>query len=256
MIAVEDLWVGYTDHPVLKAVTLEVQRGEFVGILGPNGSGKTTLLLALSGVIPPRQGGIVVEGRALNRMRTRERARSMAVVAQDPDIRFPFACRDVVLMGRYPHQGRWRWNRAEDERVVERVMALTDTEALAQRLITGISGGERQRILMAKALAQETPILLLDEATSAMDVHRKLQVFRLLRELNHAGHLTVVAVLHDLNLAALFCGRLVFLKEGRVVAEGPTREVLTAATIEEVYETPAIVQSLPGTDKIQVSFLP
>lgn len=256
MITVKDLWAGYTDDPVLKGITLEVRKGELVGILGPNGSGKTTFLLALSGVIPARQGVITVKGLPLSRMRTKERARAMAVVAQDPDIRFPFVCREVVLMGRYPHQRRWKWDQERDERVVDRVMGLTDTESLSERLITGISGGERQRVLMARALAQETPILLLDEATSAMDIHRKLQVFRLLRDLNDSGDVTVVAVLHDVNLAALFCRRLIFLKEGRIVADGPTREVLTTATLEHVYETPAIVQPVPGTDKLQVSFLP
>ena len=180
----------------------------------------------------------------------------MAVVAQDSDIRFPFACREVVLMGRYPHQKAWQWDQAADEAVVGRVMAKTDTEGLAERLITGISGGERQRVLMAKALAQETPVLLLDEATSAMDIQRKLQIFRVLRDLNEREGLTVVSVLHDVNLAALFCRRLVFLKDGRIEADGPIEDVLTAQTLQSVYDTTAIVQPIPGTGKSQVSFLP
>jgi iron complex transport system ATP-binding protein len=256
VIAVDDLWVGYADRPVIQGISLRIQEGELVGILGPNGSGKTTLLLALSGVIPARQGAIRISGQPLGRLKTRERARAMAFVAQETDIRFPFACREVVRMGRYPHRKAWQWEQPDDERVVERVMALTDTERLADRLITGISGGERQRVLMAKALAQETPALLLDEATSAMDIHRKLQIFSILRELNEAGRLTVVAVLHDVNLAALFCQRLVFLKDGRIVADGPTGQVLTSEILESVYETRAIVQPIAGTQKIQVSFLP
>lgn len=256
VIDVDDLWVGYTEEPVLRGVSLQVRMGEFVGILGPNGSGKTTLLLTLSGVIPVRRGSITIVGRPLNRLKPRERARAMAVVAQDSDIRFPFACREVVLMGRYPHQRAWQWDQAADEAVVGRVMAKTDTEGLAERLITGISGGERQRVLMAKALAQETPVLLLDEATSAMDIHRKLQIFRVLRDLNEREGLTVVAVLHDVNLAALFCRRLVFLKDGRIEADGPIEDVLTAQTLQTVYDTTAIVQPIPGTGKSQVSFLP
>jgi iron complex transport system ATP-binding protein len=256
VIHVDDLWVSYTDRPVIQGISLQIRQGEFVGILGPNGSGKTTLLLALSGVIPARQGTIRISGLPLNRLKAKERARAMAVVAQDTEIRFPFPCREVVLMGRYPHRKTWQWDQAEDEGVIARVMALTDTEQLAERLITGISGGERQRVLMAKALAQETPTLLLDEATSSMDIHRKLQIFRVLRDLNDAGQLTVVAVLHDVNLAALFCHRLIFLKDGQVAADGPLREVLTAEILQSVYETRAIVQPVPGTEKIQVSFLP
>lgn len=256
MIAVEDLWAGYSSQPVLQGISLRIPQGDLVGILGPNGSGKTTLLLALSGIIPARRGAIRISGLPLGRLKVKERARAIGVVAQETEIRFPFSCREVVLMGRYPHQTRWQWDRTDDEQVVSRVMALTDTEALAERLITNISGGERQRVLMAKALAQEAPTLLLDEATSAMDIHRKLQIFSLLEELNKAGRLTVVAVLHDINLAALFCRRLIFLKQGRVAADGPTQEVLSAETLESVYQTRAIVQPIAGTGKIQVAFLP
>ncbi|MHC1741612.1 MAG: ABC transporter ATP-binding protein [Syntrophobacteraceae bacterium] len=248
--------MGYTDQPVLKGISLQIRRGEFVGILGPNGSGKTTLLLTLSGVIPVQRGTITIAGMPLKRLKPKERARAMAVVAQDSDIRFPFACREVVLMGRYPHQKAWQWDQVEDEAVVDRVMTKTDTEMLAERLITGISGGERQRVLMAKALAQETPVLLLDEATSAMDIHRKLQIFRVLRELNETEGLTVVSVLHDVNLAALFCRRLVFLKNGAIEADGQLEDVLTAQTLQNVYDTTAIVQPIAGTGKCQVSFLP
>jgi len=139
-------------------------------------------------------------------------------------------------MGRYPHQKRWRMDSPEDASVVRRAMEITETVELAGRLITAVSGGEKQRVTMAKALAQDTPLLLLDEATSAMDIHRKLQIFGILERLNRQRQLTVLAVLHDVNLAALYCDRLIFLKEGTLAADGPTVSVLTPEILEGLYQ--------------------
>ena len=256
VIRTEDLWCGYPGRSVLKGVSLEVEAGEFIGVLGPNGSGKTTLLLALSGIIPFERGRVEVLGYPLEKLKPRERALKIAGVMQNAEARFPFNCREVVRMGRYPHQKRWQMDSAEDSAIVGKCLQLTDTEELAERLITTTSGGERQRVMMAKALAQDAPILLLDEATSAMDVHRKLQVFRVLQQLNSEGKLTVMAVMHDVNLAALFCRRLIFIKDGRVVADGPTDGVLTSEVLEDVYQARAYVQEVPNTGKRQAVFLP
>jgi iron complex transport system ATP-binding protein len=256
VIRVENLKCGYSDHPVLKGISFGIESGEFVGILGPNGSGKTTLLLALSGVTPIQAGSVEITGQPIERLKPKERARRMAVIAQDGDARFPFSCEEVVRMGRFPHQKRWRMDSAQDSAVVGRVLRITDTQDLSDRLITAISGGERQRVFMARALAQETPILLLDEATSAMDIHRKLQIFTVLRDLNHKDGLTVMAVLHDVNLAALFCRRIIFFKEGKIVADGSTDEVLTPEILEDVYRTRVLVQEIGDTGKRQVVFLP
>lgn len=256
MIRIEDLRCGYPRHPVIKGISFRVTPGEFIGILGPNGSGKTTLILALSGVLPVEKGKIEILGSPLDGLKSRERARRMACVAQDAGMRFPFPCREVVWMGRYPHQKRWQAESAEDARKVQWALKMTDSEELADRLITAVSGGERQRVMMARALAQETPILLLDESTSAMDVHRKLQIFQILEGLNREQGVTVLTVLHDINLAALYCRRLIFLKEGRIVADGETNSVLSPEILEEVYQNRAIVQEIPGTEKRQVVFLP
>ena len=254
MIRVRDLWCGYPDHPVLKGISFSVEKGEFIGILGPNGSGKTTLLLALSGIVPMQRGEIELLGFPLGRLKHRERARQMAVVMQDPEVRFPFTGREVVQMGRYPHQKRWQLDSAEDEHAVGQAMLLTDTEMLAERLITAVSGGEKQRVIMAKTLAQEGTVLLLDEATSAMDIHRKLQIFRVLEKLHQENGLTVLAVLHDVNLAALFCHRIIFLKDGSVVADGESKEVLIPEILEEVYQTRVLIHEVPGAGKRQVVF--
>jgi iron complex transport system ATP-binding protein len=251
-----NLWCGYADYPVLKDLSFAVARGEFAGILGPNGSGKSTLLLALSGVLPFQDGNVEILGAPLQQLKPRERARHMAVLTQDPEVRQPFTCEEVVRMGRYPHQRRWELDHAGDQAAVHKAMLLTDTQALAERLITAVSGGEKQRVTVAKALAQETALLLLDEATSAMDIHRKLQVFRVLQRLNEEDDLTILAVLHDVNLAALFCRRLIFIKEGRIIADGPVEEVLIPRILEDVYETSVLVQEVESLNKRQVVFIP
>jgi iron complex transport system ATP-binding protein len=256
VIRTVDLCAGYGSRPVLRGVSLDVRRGDFIGVLGPNGSGKTTLVRVLSGVIPLKSGRVEILGAPVETLKPKERARRMAVVAQDGEVRFPFPCAEVVRMGRYPHQKSWQMDDPADEAVVQSAMEATDTLALAERLITDVSGGERQRVMMARALAQTTPLLLLDEATSAMDVHRKLQIFTLLEERNRTEGLTVLAVLHDVNLAAFFCRKLVFLKDGQTAFQGATEEVLTPETLASVYRTEAIVGEIPGTGRAQVAFLP
>lgn len=256
VIRVSGIECGYPGHAVLKDLSFSVERGEFVGILGPNGAGKSTLLHALSGVVPVQAGSIEILGTRLDRLKHRERARRMAVIAQDSDPRFPYSCEDVVRMGRYPHQKRWQLDSPEDENTVRRALEITDTESLAKRLVTAVSGGEKQRVVMARALAQDAPVLLLDEATSAMDIHRKLQIFRVLDRLNAEDRLTVISVLHDVNLAALFCRRMIFLKDGSIVADGPVHSVLTPEVLEKVYETRVIVQEVEGAKARQVVFLP
>lgn len=256
-LAVSELSCGYAQTEVLKRISFTVQKGEFVAILGPNGAGKSTLVLALSGVIPLKGGRIEILGREIGRLSLKERARRIAVLTQDSEMRFPFSCREVVAMARYPHGGRWQMEAAGDREAVERALRLTDTQVIADRLIAEVSGGERQRALMAKSLAQETPILVLDEAVSGMDVHRKLQLFGVLDRLNREENLTVLAVLHDINLAALFCRRMIFLKDGVIVADGETDDTLTPSILENVYRTRVMVQeidSIPG--KKQVIFLP
>jgi iron complex transport system ATP-binding protein len=256
LIRVRNLWCGYPGHDVLRGLSFAVEKGEFIGILGPNGSGKTTLLLALSGILPIRDGELEILGLPLARLKHKERARHMAVVTQEPDVRFPFTCEEVVRMGRYPHQKRWQLDSIEDAEAVRQAMLLTDTGTLAERLITAVSGGERQRVIMAKTLAQEGTVLLLDEATSAMDIHRKLQIFKVLDQLHEENGLTVLAVMHDVNLAALFCRRIIFLKDGQIVADGAPNSVLVPEILEEVYQTPVIIQEVPNTEKLQVVFMP
>ena len=246
MIKVEHLNLGYEDRSVLSDLNFQVEAGEFVGILGPNGSGKSTLLHALSGLLTPKSGSITVRDRRLGRLDSRLRAQLLAVVPQSTEVRFPFACLEIVLMGRYPHRQRLGSLSDEDLLWALRSMRRTTTEHLQKRPITEVSGGECQRVVIARALAQDPQILLLDEATSSLDVRKKLEIFEILKFLNETRGLTVLCAMHDLNLAALYCRRLMFLKDGGIVRDGPTAAVFTPEVLARVYETPMEVVQHPA----------
>lgn len=262
MIELSRVHAGYgrrTDSPggsdVLHGVSLSVAPGELVGLLGPNGSGKTTLLLVLSGVLAPRSGSVTLDGAPLHRMRPRERARRIAAVPQRPEHIPDLDALSLVLMGRYPHTTLLRGYGPDDHAAA--VAALRDTGCahLAARGARTLSGGELQRVLLARALAQGADTLLLDEATAGLDVARALDILDLL----HARHLAgarIVAAVHDLNLAALYCTRLIFLKHGRVVEDGPVDRTFTAAVLSEVYEAPVVVRPHPVTGAPQASYMP
>ncbi|MCL6621190.1 MAG: ABC transporter ATP-binding protein [Syntrophobacterales bacterium] len=254
MIQVNDLTLGY-ERPVLHRLSFAVRPGEFVGLLGPNGSGKTTLIHALAGLLRPREGQILLNGEPLAALGSRRRARTLAVVPQSTEIRFPFTCLEIVLMGRYPHRRRAFSLTEADLATALWAMRETTTAEFTDRPVTGISGGERQRVIIARALAQEPAVLLLDEATSSLDVRKKVEIFELISRLNREG-LTVICALHDLNLAALYCRRLMFLKEGRLLEDGPTEAVFTAATLERVYDTPMEVIMHPGYGRPYALTLP
>ncbi len=237
VIRVESLDLGYGDRAVLRDLNFQVEAGEFVGILGPNGSGKSTLLHALSGWLAPRSGRILVTDRDLPGLASRLRAQLLAVVPQSSEVRFPFTCLEIVLMGRYPHRRRLGTLTEEDLLWALRSMRRTTTDHLKERSATEVSGGERQRVVIARALAQDPRILLLDEATSSLDVRKKLEIFEILNFLNQTRNLTVLCAMHDLNLAALYCQRLMFIKDGRIVCDGPTDAVFTPEVLAEVYGT-------------------
>ncbi|MBI4963280.1 MAG: ABC transporter ATP-binding protein [Desulfomonile tiedjei] len=255
MIEVQALHCGYGSTEVLKGISLKVPAGEMAGLLGPNGSGKTTLLLALTGVLPIRSGSIRVEGVDISRQDSRWKARLMASVPQRSEFAFPFKCLSVVLMGRYPHLDSWGGYSPKDLEVAVSALEETKISHLAQRYIGEVSGGEAQMVMVARALAQETEILLLDEATSNLDVARKVQVFDLLAEKNRQGG-TMLCVMHDLNLAALYCRRLIFLKSGRVAADGKTEDVFNDRNLSEIYETEIRVSRHPITGSPQAHFVP
>ena len=237
----------YDGQPVLAGVSLEIRVGERVAILGPNGVGKTTLMKLLCGARIPTRGSILLDGRELHTVPRQELARQIAVVPQDLAIPFAFTAREIVELGRTPHLGLLRGFRSEDRKAVEQAMQLTDTTEFGGRIINELSGGERQRVIIAMALAQEPEILLLDEPTHLLDITRQADVLDLVTELNCSRGLTVVAAIHDLNLASRYFNRLIILHRGKVLAEGPPETVLHADIVEEAFGGPVeIVQADNG----------
>ena len=242
---------GYAREPVIREVSLTVRQGEFVGILGPNGSGKSTLLRLMSGIVRPWQGHITINGRRLASYRRRELSRLVGVVPQVTTINSPFSVMEMVLFGRTPHLGGFGFEGPADLQVAERALERTETTHLARRPITELSGGERQRVILARALAQEPAFLLLDEPSAFLDIRHEVEIYDLLQDLQQEG-ITVVSVLHDLNLAALYCEQLMLLQDGRIVRSGPPEEVMTYATLTEVYGTEIYVSRNEITGGINV----
>jgi iron complex transport system ATP-binding protein len=244
--------VSYGQKQVLREVSLSLAPGEMVGLIGPNGSGKSTLVRAFSRVIPLRAGCVSIGGRNLVTLSRSEAARYIAVVPQNPTLPEAFTVLEVVMMGRTPHLSLLRSESRQDLLVVRRAMELTETWALAERRIEQLSGGERQRVVLARALAQEPQVLLLDEPTAHLDINYQVALLDLVRELKEEQGLGVLLVLHDLNLAAQYCERLLLLHHGQVFAEGHPQEVITEANIRAVYGAqvhilPHPLNQLPAT---------
>jgi iron complex transport system ATP-binding protein len=251
-IEVKDLIFGYGGETVLDGISLTIGQGDFIGIIGPNGSGKSTFLKNLAAILTPAAGEIIIDGKALPRWRRRELARRLALVGQGAAAGFNFTVEEMVAMGRYPHVQRFGSFKPTDHRAVERAMHLTGCYHLRERGIFSLSGGERQRVLLARALAQETPCLLLDEPTSFLDLGYQVELLELLRSLNQRERITVVMVMHDLNLASRYCRKLFLLYGGRIHACGDPEEVLTREHILEVYRTEVLIEPHPLDGKPQV----
>ena len=244
-LRVDNIVFGYPGREkTLAGVTLAAHSGEVLGLLGPNGSGKTTLLRLMSGSLLPQSGQVVLEGRPVSSLRPRALARTLALVPQSASPPEGFTALDVVLMGRHAHIPRFGREGEADLAAAERAMRRTGVEALAERGAQSLSGGEWQRVLIARALAQEAEFLLLDEPVSNLDIRYQLEILRLLRALSREGH-AIVLVMHDINLAARFCDRLAVLCGGALRAEGAPEDVLTPALLQEVYGVAGTVSHLP-----------
>ncbi|HSK09037.1 MAG TPA: ABC transporter ATP-binding protein [Vicinamibacterales bacterium] len=233
-------------------VSLELRQGAVLGILGPNGSGKTTLLRLLAGLLPPSAGRVTLRGRPLAALSRRRLAREVAVVPQETRLAFDFTVLEIVLMGRFPHLGAFQMEGDEDRRIALEALTDTGTDHLAGRMFPTLSGGEKQRVIIAGALAQAADAMLLDEPTAALDPGYQLEIAALLRRLNAQRQVTLAVATHDLNFAAALCTELVLLREGRVAAAGPTGAVLTRGTIRAVYDVDADVQFNPHAGHLTV----
>jgi iron complex transport system ATP-binding protein len=245
---------AYPGRPIFSNLAMELAAGCFHGIIGPNGCGKSTLLDLIGGLKRPHRGEITWKNDDLAHQPPKVLARKIAVVPQDFHIDFPFTAGEVVTMGRYPHLTRFEAPSAGDREKVAAVMARTDTQKFTERRITELSGGERQRVIFARALAQESEVLLLDEATSALDINHSLRLLAIAADGVKKIGLTVIAVFQDVNLAAQFCQRLVFLKGGRIVAQGATEAVLTPATLAATFGVSAEVDRNQFLGALQVAY--
>lgn len=249
-LSLQDVSFSYAAAaPVLRGVSLEARSGELFGIIGPNGSGKTTVLRVLSRVARPSSGRVFLDGKDVWRIPAKRFAQRVAVVPQETLVAFDFTVFEVVLMGRSPHLGRLSLERHEDTKAAEEAMELTGISHLTSRSINALSGGERQRAIIARALAQQTPALLLDEPTSHLDLNYQFEIMDLLRGLNRKRGMTIVVVMHDLNLAAQYCGRLVLMNAGRIAAEGGPEEVVTEEAIRAAYGAEVWVRKHPVTNR-------
>jgi len=244
LLEVEGIICDYDGIEVLQEVTLRIGAGEIVGVIGPNGAGKSTLVRAMSRVLRPKLGRALLDGCDLyDAVTAPEAARSIAVVPQESSTTFEFTCQEIILMGRSPHLKRFQVESPQDLTIVKQAMLRTDTWEFRDRLITKLSGGERQRVILARAFAQEPQVLLLDEPTAHLDIGHQIQTMKLVTELDCA----VVAAMHDLNLASAYCGRLVLLNCGRIVASGLPEDVLTQEHLEKVYKIPVVAERRNGT---------
>jgi iron complex transport system ATP-binding protein len=220
-------------------------------VIGPNGAGKSSLLRAVAGLVE-HTGSVALDGQRFDELSDRERAQSVAYVPQEPLIPDDMSVSDYVLLGRTPYIGYWSTETSEDRDVVDRVLTLLHLEGFADRLLGSMSGGERQRAVLARALAQEAPVLLLDEPTSALDIGHQQQALELVTQLRTNRQLTVISALHDLTLAGTYTDRLVMLHDGRRVASGPASEVLTADRLGEVYRVCVTVDVDPDDGTVIV----
>jgi iron complex transport system ATP-binding protein len=244
-IEVRNVSFAYDDRtPALRGVRLDVRSGESVALIGPNGSGKSTLLKVVSGVLRPDMGAVQLDERNIGELSARRRARCLAMVEQERPMGFDFTVREVVAMGRIPYRGRFAREARVDRRAVDRAMDLADIRELADRSIRAVSGGERQRVFLGMALAQEPDVLLLDEPTTHLDLRHQVGFMSIVRERACAG-MTVLIAIHDLTLAAQATDRIALMSEGRIVVTGIAGDVLTASNVRRVFGVDAVVGAHP-----------
>ncbi|MCB2180460.1 MAG: ABC transporter ATP-binding protein [Desulfobulbaceae bacterium] len=232
---VRNVSFSYGEKDVLRDINLTFSPKKFYGLIGPNGSGKTTLLDLLIGNLEPASGSLSYKGRKISGYPRRELARELSLVPQDFSIQFSYTVLDVVLMGRHPYIPRFGTPSSHDLEVAQMAMAAIGIKGFENRFVTELSGGEKQRVVAARALAQETPVLILDEATSNLDICHTLEIFQVVQQRVRQKGDTVIAAIHDLNLAAAYCDEIIFLQEGRVFSAGLAEDVLTEKNIREVF---------------------
>jgi iron complex transport system ATP-binding protein len=255
LICGQNINFSYTGKPILDDLSFVIDEAQVVAIIGPNGSGKTTLLKIINGILFPDSGRIIIDGKNTRQWPRQELAKTIAIVPQENLSIFPFYAEEIVLMGRFPHLSHYHFEDKKDYRIAREAMEKTDTLSFAARRYDELSAGERQRVLIARALAQEPKILLLDESTVFLDLKHQVQFLSLLRQLNKTQKLTVVFVTHDINLAGSHADRIILLYCGKNYAIGSPAEVITAANIKEVYGVDVLVDQNPQSSLPRMTLL-
>ena len=252
MIDTDNISVTLSKKRIVDEICIHVDEGEFVGVIGPNGSGKSTLLKTIYRILKPTDGNVIINGRNLRDMSLRESALQESVVAQHNHYNFDFKVKEIVMMGRSPHKKMMELDNETDHQIVNDAIRKVDMTFFANRDFYTLSGGEQQRIILARALAQQTPCLILDEPTNHLDIKYQLQLLDVVKSLN----LTVLCALHDLNLAAAYCDRLYLMKEGRIFTSGKPEDILTEKIIRKVYEVDVTVEKHKGTGLLNIVYHP
>jgi len=254
MIRLESVDFSYDQKKVLQHIQLSVASGEFVGLIGPNGAGKSTLLKLINRILHPESGRIHIENKFLESYTRKELARIIGYVQQEFSTVYNYSVMDIILMGRFPYQRGWKFESKLDREIVFKAMETTDCIHLKEREFETLSGGEKQLVILASALAQEPDILLLDEPTAALDLKHQFHFYQILKRLQRQQQKTIISVTHDINLASQFCDRIIILKEGIIRSDGLVKEVLQAQIIQEIYGIP--VQIIPHPESNLPVILP
>lgn len=245
----ENVTCGYGNKEVLKNISLEIEPGKIIGLIGPNGSGKTTFLRSLTKILAPRQGEILYKGKNLSKISPREYAREVAVIPQRIELPFNTSVEEFVSLARFAYLGRFENLVSKDRKIIEEILRLTDLSGLTTQDIREISGGELQRVILAQGFAQEPKVLILDEPTTHLDITHQIKILDLLKKMNRDSGLSIILSLHDLNLAAEYCDRLILLNERKIFKDGTPQEVLDYRSIEAVYKTLVVVKENPISKK-------
>lgn len=251
-LQIENLNYSYGKKDAVRKISLSVGCGEFVGLIGPNGSGKSTVLKNVYRGLTPDSGSILLDGENLLTMPYKKSALKMAVVGQENEIPFDFLVEEIVAMGRSPHKKFFDVDNAADKAMIHHALEHLGMEHMAKRHYQNLSGGEKQRVMIARAIAQESDFFILDEPTNHLDISYQMQIFDFIKRL----HVTVLSAIHDLNMAALYCDRIYVLKHGAVVLQGTPEEVLTEQNIYDVYGVRSAVVKHPITGKLSITYLP
>lgn len=248
IISIDNLWFKYDKDSILENININIDQGSFISIIGPNGSGKTTLLKNMVNLLTPTKGSISLFKKDIKNIKYKDLAKKVAVVHQSNNIGFNFSVEDVVMMGRFPYLKRFQSETSKDYEIVEKAMKNTGIFDLKDRSILNISGGEMQRVMIARALVQEPEILVLDEPISNLDLKYQVGILNICKELNKKDNLTVICILHDINLASRYSDNIILLKDGKIHSIDSPKNVITKKNIKEVYDIDVEVKNIENTD--------